>query len=66
MRKPILKISKLLQQFTTFVLLHGIYAIGIGATSLVGMMIGKKFLPTPGRNSTWTNHTERKDDLLMY
>lgn len=54
------KIRTIQQRILNSLVLHGIYFVGIGLTSLFGRVVRKRFLPLIYKNSSWENGTSTK------
>lgn len=69
--KPVIKkafffLNKKLQALTDFILLHLMYLLGVGISSLFAKIAGKHFLKMKVGRSSWEKHKKRFDPERMY
>ncbi|MEK9143324.1 MAG: hypothetical protein AAB481_01710 [Patescibacteria group bacterium] len=60
------RLSKVLQQISTAVLLHAAYVVGIGVVSVVGRLFGARFLDETATKTNWKPPTGSQDPNRMY
>jgi len=51
------KFSKIIQSLVNRILFHLIYFVGFGVTSLISKLMGKRFLDSFPKDSTWRKPT---------
>lgn len=62
----LIKLSKIIQTTTNKILLHILYLLGIGMTSLLAKLTGKRFLNIFPKSSTWEKPTKNESLERMY
>ena len=60
------KISQKINNFVNIIILHVIYYLGIGTTSLVSKIARKNFLNISSKKPTWQNPTGSNKEEKMY
>jgi cytochrome c biogenesis protein CcdA len=55
-----------MKSLTSWILLTVVYYIGVGVTSLVAKVSGKRFLHQEKRESSWNKHTSTNTFRSMY
>ncbi len=59
-------LSKALQRINTAIFLHAAYGLGIGIVSVVGRVMGMKFLDETATKTYWKTPTGSVDPERMY
>ena len=60
------KFSKMIQSLVNWILLHLIYLVGFGITSLISKLMRKRFLDSFSKNSAWSKPTGSDDLNKMF
>ena len=60
------RLLQALQRINTAVLLHAAYILGIGIVSVVGRLMGAKFLDETATKTNWKTPTGSADPERMY
>ncbi len=60
------KFSKAIQSLVNWILLHLIYLVGFGITSLISKLMRKRFLGSFPKDSAWSKPTESSDLNKMF
>ncbi len=63
--KKIVRIFHAYRRLLQKIILHLVYG-GFGISSVIGKVMGKKFLDMQPHNSTWVRHESNKDFDSMY
>lgn len=60
------KFSKMIQSLANWILLHLIYLVGFGITSLISKLMRKRFLDSFPKDSAWSKPTGSDDLNKMF